>query len=210
MGRKGLTWAEALIALVLVCVLATLLVVLMGRARTRPGQHQDCTRNLHFLGLAYECYVSDFGQWPMGDTVHGGSSEQCFALLCPAYQVQLEWLSCPQNPTKVKSGKDRWGNPVILNTGYRQDAGDVPTQKPDFNGIPVKGKTFRAVAADRSTKNHEGRSVVLFFDKHTETLMGTTKGVVPNTHLPDMDSDIYADEDPNNTALNQDEDCDLD
>jgi hypothetical protein len=40
--------------------------------------------------------------------------------------------------------------------------------------------------------------------------MTTTEGVVPSPYSPDEDSNIYTDQDPSNTALNQDEDCDLD
>jgi prepilin-type processing-associated H-X9-DG protein len=124
----------------------------------------------------------------------------------------IQMFSCPGHPSPPEL--DRSVTPCeIKDIGYRQDAGDVPTQKPDFNGIPMTADPMRAVVADGSTSNHGGAGAeVLHADGHVklERVEGTNKGVVPNSYLPQVDANIYEDQDPSNKALNQDRDCDLD
>ena len=74
----------------------------------------------------------------------------------------------------------------IVDASYTQDL-----------DIPVTYDPMRAVLADHTTDNHSDGSCILFSDSHSQwALYNDLLNDVTNPHLPDDDTNIYADDAP--------------
>ena len=106
MKRRGFTWIELLVVLVLVVILAAILYPVFMRPNHPPGR-PACQQNIRQIGLAIKQYLSDYGErFPIITT---GGSAYGWADACQPYVRNTQLFQCPSDtalPTAIFVGSD--------------------------------------------------------------------------------------------------------
>lgn len=182
--RRQFSMVELLVVISIICILAGLLLPVLGKARAKM-QRTSCMNNLKQIGQALDFYASDYDDMIPGvDDTYWGSSVPIVRMyggpialgkLIAPYRLPADIFGCPANKTRLPSYvRASWDdNLAVVQTAYLYRETDVdfhPKKSKQENTGRALVMDFACLYAFSSIEPHQFQDVnLLYNDGHVET-----------------------------------------